>query len=166
MQKAPHINYLLLQWLCETWQWNIGVEWRKQLQLLYIFLSVIAMLNPFQWLIQTLRASPEINSRDDQRPRWPQNHNGGPAALGTWAGWDLTGGSRLRQSLVASRLHTEETHPDKCRLDSGLRLIQYEDDCPRQRWTGLGCFKLKRPEKTKARLVQVNLAITADVVGH
>lgn len=141
--------------------------------LFFFFFRLIAMLNPSQftspafayWLKSLRRSVLPLKStqHDDPKPALtskPQRRRR------TWAGWDLTGGSRLPQSPVASRLHTEETHADKCRLDSGLGLIQSQDDCPRQRWTVLDCFTLKRPEKTKARLVRVNLAIAADVVGH
>lgn len=148
---------------------NGTLVWMKKTKLWFRFF--IAILNPsqltspafaywlksdaacFPWNRLTPRPKAWLTSKP-QRRRW------------TRAGWDLTGGSRLPQSLVASRLHTEETHADKCRLDSGLGLIRSQDDCPRQRWTGLDCFTLKRPEKTKPRLVRVNLAITADIVGR
>lgn len=70
-------------------------------------------------LSQAQRATSGINSCNNPRPEWPQNCDN----IRLWVGWDLTSGSWLPHSLVASQSHTEETHADKCRLDSRLWVL-------------------------------------------
>lgn len=70
-------------------------------------------------LSQAQRATSGINSCNNPRPDWPQNCDN----VRLWVGWDLTSGSWLPHSLVASQSHAEETHADKCRLDSRLRVL-------------------------------------------
>lgn len=147
--------------------WNMVMKhwWEmKETKLHFQIFFVTELVNPFPFIFQPLHVG--RSHSDVLRFPWNQRTQQPKPVMTlkpqqrhwTWAGWDLTSGSRLPQSLVASQLHTEETHADKCRLDSGLGLIPSEDNCLRQHCAGPHCFTLKRPEKTKARLVSVNLA--------